>query len=80
MITKGTLDIFSALPNHSADSEAKYGTDKTPLLLAVAEAPFGDLEHVLNGSVGDGMLARGADVGVVVDNGKSAYQSPDQRH
>lgn len=79
-ISGGTLEMIGMLIDHGADIEAREGTGKTPLLLAVAIDHFTSSARALNVQVVNFLLERGADARAVDDNGKNAAQLADERH
>ena len=72
--------MLGMLIDHGADIEAREGTGKTPLLLAVAIDHFTSSARALNVQVVNFLLERGADARAVDDNGKNAAQLADERH
>jgi ankyrin repeat protein len=72
------LDVVSALLNRGADIEAREGTGRTPLLLAVSRAYGSSTESwIHNEKVVNHLLERGADRHAVDDAGKNAEQLMD---
>jgi ankyrin repeat protein len=77
-----TLGVVTALLDHGANIEARDGTGKTPLLLAISRdysysSPTRTWTH--NEKVVNCLLERGADPHVVDDSGKNAVQLADAR-
>lgn len=76
----GTLEMLGMLIDHGADIEAREGTGKTPLLLAVAIDHFTSSARALNVQVVNFLLEHDADACAVDDNGNNAAQLADKRH
>ncbi|RYN22610.1 hypothetical protein AA0112_g9853 [Alternaria arborescens] len=76
-----TLEVVTALLNHGAEIEAREGTGKTPLLLAISRKYNSNAESCThNEKVVNYLLKRGADPYAVDDAGKNAFQLADDRN
>lgn len=75
-----TLEVVAALLDHGADIEAKEGTGKTPLLLAISTKVYNSGSWTPNDKVVNYLLTRGADPDAVDDSEKNAFQLADDRH
>jgi cytohesin len=73
-----TLEVVTALLNHGAEIEAREGTGKTPLLLAISRKYNSNAKSCThNEKVVNYLLKRGADPYAVDDAGKNAFQLAD---
>ncbi|OWY42169.1 uncharacterized protein AALT_g1922 [Alternaria alternata] len=76
-----TLEVVTALLNHGAGIEAREGTGKTALLLAITREYDSDAKSCThNERVVNYLLERGADPYAVDDVGKNAFQLADDRN
>lgn len=76
-----TLKVVTALLNHGADIEAREGTGKTPLLLAISRKYNSNAKSCThNEKVVNYLLERGADPYAADDAGKNAFQLADDRN
>lgn len=75
-----TLEVVTALLDQGADIEAKEGTGKTPLLLAISTEFFKSGSWAPNRKVVNYLLERGADPHAVDDLAKKAFQLADERN
>jgi ankyrin repeat protein len=76
-----TLEVVTALLNHGAEIEAREGTGKTPLLLAISRKYNSNAKSCThNEKVVNYLLEHGADPYAVDDAGKNAFQLADDRN
>lgn len=74
------LEVVTALLDHGADIEAKEGTGKTPLLLAITTEIYHKGSYIPNKNVVELLLRRGANLYAIDDLAKNAFQLADDRH
>lgn len=75
-----TLEVVNVLLDHGADIEAKEGTGKTPLLLAISTKFYNMGTWTPNEKAVNYLLEHGADPHAVDDAAKNAFQLADDRH
>lgn len=75
-----TLEVVKVLLEHGADIEAKEGTGKTPLLLAISTKFYNMGTWTPNEKVVNHLLEHGADPHAVDDAAKNAFQLADEMH
>ncbi|KAH7346043.1 ankyrin repeat-containing domain protein [Pyrenochaeta sp. MPI-SDFR-AT-0127] len=75
-----TLEVVTALLDHGADIEAKEGTGKTPLLLAISTKFYNRWSWTSNEKAVNCLLERGANPHAVDDSAKNAFQLADDKH
>jgi ankyrin repeat protein len=76
-----TLEVVTALLNHGAEIEAREGTGKTPLLLAISRNYNSNAKSCThNEKVVNYLLERGADPYAVDDAGKDAFELAGDRN
>ncbi|CAN9240193.1 unnamed protein product [Alternaria sp. RS040] len=75
-----TLEVVTALLDHGAEIEAREGTGKTPLLLAISRKYNSNAKsRTHNEKVVNYLLQRGADPYAVDNAGKNAFELADDR-
>lgn len=75
-----TLEVVNVLLGHGADIEAKEGTGKTPLLLAISTKFYKLGAWTPNEEVVNHLLEHGADPHAVDAAAKNAFQLADEMH
>jgi ankyrin repeat protein len=79
-MTGGTLQVVTGLLDHGADIEAKEGTGKTALLLAISQDFGHPNSRRSNEQVVNYLLESGANLHAVDTTGKNAVQLAGERH
>jgi ankyrin repeat protein len=78
---EATLEVVTALLNHGAEIEAREGTGKTPLLLAITREYDSNAKSCTNNEkVVNCLLERGADPYAIDNAGKNVFQLADDRN